>query len=132
MSRIIFTDPDHTRGRVIHDEGDFFGPLPPLSGEFRPIYDRLIAEGVGPEPYVPPLARAQVRTIDADVFIAALEATGGLTAMNLAAETAAKAKDRYYWQRRAEITETNPKLARLAAEAGVDVRAVFDLAATNL
>jgi len=54
MARIIYTDAAHTMGRMIWDDGECSGPIPPLSGEYRPIYDRLIAEGVAPEPYVAP------------------------------------------------------------------------------
>lgn len=54
MSRIILTTPAGDQGRVIHDEGEFFGPLPPHSSEFRSIYERLIGAGVIAERYIAP------------------------------------------------------------------------------
>jgi hypothetical protein len=54
MARIILTVPDGTQARVISDHGEFCGPFPPLSSEFRAICDRLIEQGIVPEPYVEP------------------------------------------------------------------------------
>jgi hypothetical protein len=54
MSRIILTTPAGDQGRVIHDAGEFSGPLPPHSSEFRSIYEQLVGEGVVAEPYAVP------------------------------------------------------------------------------
>ncbi|UYW32528.1 hypothetical protein [Methylorubrum extorquens] len=51
MARIIYTNEAGTQGRMEWPEGEVFGPLPPHAEPYRAIYDRLIADGVKPEPY---------------------------------------------------------------------------------
>jgi hypothetical protein len=78
MARIIFTNPAQTEGHVIHDSGEFFGPVPPLSGEFRSLYERLIGDGVRPEPYVEPATSVPDNVSDHQ-FFQALAMQGTIT-----------------------------------------------------
>lgn len=54
MARIVLADLEGTLGLVEHEGGAFAGPIPPLCGERLAVYERLLAEGVTPEPYRPP------------------------------------------------------------------------------
>jgi hypothetical protein len=58
MARICYTEPTNQSGTMEWEEAgatrSCAGPLPPLSGEYRPIYDKLIADGVTVEPYAAP------------------------------------------------------------------------------
>ena len=54
MSKIILMNGEATEGICEDDRGAFSGPIPPLSGEYRPRYDALVAAGVVPMPYVVP------------------------------------------------------------------------------
>jgi hypothetical protein len=67
MARIILTVPDGTQARVIHDDGEFCGPFPPLSSEFKAICDRLMEQGIVPEPCVGP-AQPDPIVVDALAF----------------------------------------------------------------
>jgi hypothetical protein len=128
---IIFTNPEKTFGRVVHEGGEFVGPIPPLSDEFRTLYDHLIAEGATPEPYVVPSPPARVlkRRNFLEAIAGMPHVSGGtaLDAMNAAAAAAQKRKDAIYWQEEDAFAESNPKLHRLAVAAGLDVKAMFDL-----
>lgn len=73
-NRIAFTTPDHALGLVVHEGGTFSGPLPPESGEYRPIYERLLAQGVVPEPYAPAVASGPDEVTSAQARIALYEA----------------------------------------------------------
>lgn len=53
MNRIAYADEAGTQGRMIWEGGEIFGPLPPESAEYLPIYERLLSEGVTPEPLAP-------------------------------------------------------------------------------
>ena len=54
MSKIVLTNREGTEGICEDDRGAFSGPIPPLSGEYRPRYDALVTAGVVPMPYVVP------------------------------------------------------------------------------
>jgi hypothetical protein len=54
MPSARFTDPAHSSGIFIRDNGDVTeGPLPPNAGDIREEYDAWIAQGNEPKPYDP-------------------------------------------------------------------------------
>jgi len=54
MARIVLLDRAGTMARFEADSGlVFYGPIPPQSGEFLPLYEEILASGAVPEPYQP-------------------------------------------------------------------------------
>jgi hypothetical protein len=84
--RIILGNAAGTEGVVIHDGGQFCGPIPPQDGPSRAIYDRLIAAGVQREPFVEP-APPPARTYKADVWRRATDAEADVIIAALAQQT---------------------------------------------
>lgn len=52
MNRIVFTNESETKGFIVIDGVEIFGPIPPESSEFLVQYERILAEGVKPESYL--------------------------------------------------------------------------------
>lgn len=60
MKEIVFTNPENTKGRIVHDYAnasvprETYGPIPPNAGDVRAVYERLLADGVEPTLWAPP------------------------------------------------------------------------------
>ena len=83
-----------------------------------------------PEPYVGRPAPAHMmkrRNFLEAIDRMALVAGSAREAMDAAAAATLKPKDRIYWREEDAFVEGNPKLARLALAAGLNVKAMFDL-----
>jgi hypothetical protein len=70
---IIITAPDGSHGRIIGAGREVSTPLPPTDGPTRDLYERLIAAGIAPAPYVPPGAPS-ARTYKSDLWRRATDA----------------------------------------------------------
>jgi hypothetical protein len=78
QGRIVLTSADGGQGRIEAQGQIIYGPIPPQDGASLAIYERLIADGVRPEAYVPPAAL--VPTIISDrQFAQALALAGTIT-----------------------------------------------------
>ena len=122
-----FADPD--RLGLSTPDGTW---IPALPGNRD--YDRILSHAVEIEAYVAPPSQ---RVLKRRNFLEALDrmpvGTGSaLDAMNAAADASAKRKDRIYWQEEDAFIDSNPKLARLACAAGLDLAALFDLGDPSL
>ena len=122
-NRIILTDANGQTGRVVFEGGEFSGLLPPLSGEFLPVYERLIAEGVVPEEYTAPASPAPL-SITKLGLKRALAETGPLAVFpdpEWAAVKALIASDpevQEEWDLATEIQRADPLVAGMIAARG--------------
>ena len=121
MRRIVLTSPDGRSSRVIHEEGEFFGPIPPESGEFLPIYERLVADGVVPEAEVDAAPRV-LPAISHRQFFQALAEAGMITR----GEALAAVKAREIPPAMAGVLAALPPEGRFAAEMLLAGATVFE------
>lgn len=95
MNRIVHGRADGAHGLVIHEAGQFAGPLPPEDAPARAVYDRLLAEGVVPEPYREPAPAVprEVALFKARYVLGRTPAPGGGTLLDAARDVIAGLAD---------------------------------------
>lgn len=119
--RIVYTDETGTVGVVYYDDGAFYGPIPPEDPDNLAIYERLIADGVVPEAFVPP--PPVVRSASAYTLLSAL------TDPQWVNWKAARDSDRALMLSRPDAyPENDPVIVRVAGVLGTTPKAWFDAA----
>lgn len=102
----------------------FYDPANPATAAQKQAAQSIVASWVDP---------VKPREATGKQLCAALSDLGLLSAWDAAVMASPKPEDRYYWMRAygAIVPENNPKIARIAAKAGVTVSALFTKALTE-